>query len=156
MLYLLFVLYLLLIVPVTNFPIENAVQSIFTTLELAVGSKTYECRILSWHHLHFQGSWSNHHKCLPSISAAFQCKEFEFNCTNKKCIQESWVCDGDDDCGDMSDEVNCDVRENKCRDSEFQCKTLDRMCIHMSWKCDGDFDCEDQSDEKHCKFVFIF
>lgn len=66
------------------------------------------------------------------------------------------MCDGDDDCGDMSDEVNCDVRENKCRDSEFQCKTLDRMCIHMSWKCDGDFDCEDQSDEKHCKFVLIF
>ena len=35
-----FVLYLLLIVPVKKIPIENAVQSIFTTMELAVGSKT--------------------------------------------------------------------------------------------------------------------
>lgn len=37
----------------------------------------------------------------------FGCQPNEFRCSNKKCILKTWVCDGQDDCGDNFDEQNC-------------------------------------------------
>ena len=31
----------------------------------------------------------------------------QFTCDNGRCVSESWKCDGDNDCGDNSDEEYC-------------------------------------------------
>lgn len=38
------------------------------------------------------------------ITGAFFCRHDEFICNNTLCKLHSWVCDGEDDCGDNSDE----------------------------------------------------
>lgn len=35
------------------------------------------------------------------------CADNEFTCRNGNCQPQNWLCDGDDDCGDQSDEENC-------------------------------------------------
>ena len=63
------------------------------------------------------------------------------------CIRESWICDGDDDCGDMSDESEERCTNTSCDAKEMKCIKSGR-CIPLRWRCDGDDDCGDNSDEK--------
>lgn len=79
------------------------------------------------------------------------CEPNEFRCSNKRCILKTWVCDGDNDCGDSSDESNCATNPpgSSCEYHQFACQSGDQ-CIPRSYHCDGQPDCIDRSDEVGC------
>ncbi|KAK2846663.1 hypothetical protein Q5P01_009662 [Channa striata] len=66
-----------------------------------------------------------------------------FQCTNQRCIKPELTCDGWNDCGDMSDEMNC-----QCKPDDISCKN--GLCKPTFWKCDGVNDCGDGTDEENC------
>ncbi|XP_038049226.1 prolow-density lipoprotein receptor-related protein 1-like [Patiria miniata] len=72
------------------------------------------------------------------------CRPQQFSCNNSNCIPEVWQCDGEDDCGDKSDEPeSCGIRT--CPANHFTCNNS--QCVPEKWRCDGEYDCHDRSDE---------
>ncbi|OQV22574.1 putative Sortilin-related receptor [Hypsibius exemplaris] len=79
------------------------------------------------------------------------------------CMPHSWLCDGDRDCSDGSDEAQCGTSaivappalpmthaalQQACTDSEFRCNN--GRCVPFRYRCDGQADCTDGSDEVQC------
>lgn len=80
---------------------------------------------------------------LPAPIDGKACPSNDFQCRNGKCVAPIFVCDGDNDCGDGSDEEKCSAPT--CGQHDFRCN--DSECIPTLWSCDGDPDCKDKSDE---------
>lgn len=83
-----------------------------------------------------------------------ECSSNKFQCSNGQCIPYTMHCDGDNDCGDHSDEQNCTVSKPvRCQSGEFKCQSGE--CLLKEWKCDGAKDCKDGSDEKVSASVLL-
>lgn len=87
------------------------------------------------------GMESNNGKCLcpggvqpspdmtcPQIDKT--CNPDHLMCANGACIPKGWRCDGEDDCGDKSDELNCNTQT--CEKNYHTCS--DGRCIPYYWK----------------------
>ncbi|XP_015126731.1 vitellogenin receptor [Diachasma alloeum] len=91
--------------------------------------------------------------CYQEISSE-NCEPPEwFQCKNSRCVSAFFRCNGDNDCGDFSDERDCSEvsessttpRPNQCSPSEFRCKNGN--CIPLEKFCNNIDDCYDNSDE---------
>ncbi len=101
------------------------------------------------------------------------CLKSQFSCSDRSCILSHYICDGNEDCLDGSDEENCDevceffhqderqsAGANNCYQDCFPknctCSALYYQCqrsggcIPASTLCDGNFDCVDGEDEMDC------
>ncbi|ELU18928.1 hypothetical protein CAPTEDRAFT_62161, partial [Capitella teleta] len=89
--------------------------------------------------------------CL-SLAAQRTCSTGEFACNGTACVPMRWVCDGDNDCDDGSDEEVDFCHSMTCKANQFSCGP-GSACIPLQWQCDGESDCPNGQDEQHCNIT---
>ncbi|XP_026148740.1 low-density lipoprotein receptor-related protein 3 isoform X2 [Mastacembelus armatus] len=84
------------------------------------------------------------------------CQPDEFLCGNGKCLPRSWKCNGQDECGDATDERSCsppptEAQHSLCPFGSLPCtEAQSTRCLPAALRCNGARDCPDGTDELGC------
>uniref|UniRef100_A0A665VBI2 CUB domain-containing protein n=1 Tax=Echeneis naucrates TaxID=173247 RepID=A0A665VBI2_ECHNA len=84
------------------------------------------------------------------------CQSDEFLCGNGKCLPRSWKCNGQDECGDATDEHSCappptEAQPGLCPFGSLPCTEVQSTrCLPAALRCNGARDCPDGTDELRC------
>lgn len=84
------------------------------------------------------------------------CLSDEFLCGNGKCLPRSWRCNGQDECGDATDERSCSPPPTQsqyglCPFNSVPCtQAQSTRCLPASVRCNGVRNCPDGTDELGC------
>ncbi|XP_070552485.1 low-density lipoprotein receptor-like [Ptychodera flava] len=88
--------------------------------------------------------------CVTQASVtANMCGVNVFKCADDDCIHPFNVCDGNTDCIDGSDEIECNMAGD-CPTDAFECEN--GRCVSVTFYCDFIDHCGDNSDEEYCVY----